>query len=46
MLVPFSVIDLVPLTNSFAKTVTAVPFALPALIQPAVRVTDGVTVIE
>ena len=46
MFVPFSVISLLPLTSSEAVTVTAVPLDVPAVIYPAVLVTDGVTVIE
>ena len=35
-----------PLTSSEADTVTAVPFADPAVMYPAVLVTEGVTVTE
>ena len=44
--VPFAVLVSDPDTNSLALTVTAVPLDDPAVMYPAVLVTDGVTLIE
>ena len=44
--VPFYVFVSLPLANSLADTVTAVPLFVPPEIYPAVLVTDGVTVTE
>ena len=46
MPVPFAVMDFVPLTNSEADTLTAVPVLVEPVIYPVVFVTDGVTETE